>query len=173
MTVLERMASIERKRAQLLDAVAGLPLAVATAHPRPGKWSIHEIVEHLVVCEPAIFGDLAALRQVPPRRRALKHQIRYWIVMGILRFDIPVQVPSRALLPTGARSVDQLRDAWEANHRLLRAWLMDPAPEQVDRPLFRHPIAGPMTMVESLRMLEVHLDRHTRQVQALVRQAVA
>ncbi len=36
-------------------------------------------------------------------------------------------------------------------------------------PLFRHPIAGPLTTAHALRMLEVHLDRHIRQIDALER----
>jgi hypothetical protein len=138
-----------------------------------GKWSIQEIVEHLIVSETAVFGDLTALRAVAPQARRVTHRVRYWVVMFVLRFDIPVQVPSQALLPKGGQTVDQLREAWEVNHRLLRAWLSDPAPGQVDTPLFRHPSAGPMTTIESLRMLEVHLDRHTRQVRALAARAGA
>jgi len=166
-----RLQSIEQKRARLLDDIATMPPAMVSAHPRPGKWSIQEIVEHLVLSEVGVLGDLAALRQVPPQRRALKHRIRYWVVMFVLRFDIPVQVPSRALLPKGGRSVAELGRQWEESHRLLGAWLADPAPEQVGAPLFVHPIAGPMTTDESLRMLEVHLDRHARQVRTLVRLA--
>lgn len=167
---LRRLDSIERKRARLLDDIATMPPAMVTSHPRPGKWSIQEIVEHLVLSEVGVLGDLAALRDVPPLRRRLKHRLRYWVVMFVLRFDIPVQVPSRALLPGGERSIAELGRQWEANHRLLREWLANPEPRQVDAALFRHPIAGPMTAIESLRMLEVHLDRHARQVQALVRQ---
>jgi len=169
MTVLERLSSIERKRARLLDEIAATPAAMVSSHPRPGKWSIQEIVEHLVLSEVGVLGDLAALREVQPQRRALKHRIRYWVVMFVLRFDIPVQVPSRVLLPRGERSVADLAHQWEEQHRLLGAWLANPEPRQVGQPLFRHPIAGPMTVVESLRMLEVHLDRHTRQVRALMR----
>lgn len=164
-----RLQSIVRKRARLLDEIAAMPTAQVTSHPRPGKWSIQEIVEHLVLSEVGVLGDLAALREVPPQRRALKHRIRYWVVMFVLRFDIPVQVPSRALLPKGERPIAELGRQWEAQHRLLGEWLANPAPRQVGQPLFRHPIAGPMTVVESLRMLEVHLDRHTRQVRALMR----
>lgn len=169
MTAIGRLHSIAQKRARLLDDIATMPPATVTSHPRPGKWSIQEIVEHLVLSEVGVLGDLAALRQIPPQRRALKHRIRYWVVMFVLRFDIPVQVPSRALLPKGGRSVAELGQQWEANHRLLGAWLADPAPKQVGAPLFVHPIAGPMTTIESLRMLEVHLDRHARQVRRLVR----
>jgi hypothetical protein len=71
--------------------------------------------------------------------------------------------------PEAGLSLTELRVQWEANHDRLRAWVAASDQSQLDRPLFRHPIAGLMTTAQSLRMLDVHLDRHVRQVHALVK----
>jgi hypothetical protein len=169
LTLVRRLRSIEAKRARLLDSIAGIEPARLAAHPRPGKWSIQEIIEHLVLAEVGVFGDFTQLRQQTPRPRRTKDRILYLVVMFILRFDIPVSVPSRAMSPKGGRSPAELRVAWEANHDRLRAWLASSDRSLLARPLFRHPVAGPMTAAQSLRMLEVHLDRHVRQIDALVK----
>lgn len=169
MEIRQRLDSIEAKRTHLIDLVSGMEPALVAAHPRPGKWSILEIVEHLVLAEVGVLGELNALGQLTPLRRRPKDRVRYQIVMFILRFDIPVQVPSRAMVPKGTRSLEELRAAWEAGHHQLRLWILDSGSALRGRPLFLHPVAGPMTTVESLRMLEVHLDRHTRQVKALAK----
>ncbi len=167
--LLRRLDSIESKRARLLDRVAAMDPAVRTAHPRAGKWSILEIVEHLVRSEGAVFGDPEALAALPALRRKPEHRLRFPIVMVVLRFDIPVQAPSQALLPSGSTSLDELRSRWEANHAGFRRWLAGASGERLARPLFRHPIAGPMTTAQMLWMLEVHLDRHTRQIDTVER----
>ena len=142
------------------------PTRVA-AHPRPGKWSIQEIVEHLVLSEIGVFGDLDRLDQLTTPQRRLKDRVLYLVVMCVLRFDIPVTVPSRAMLPKNGLSLNALRMQWEANHDRLRGWIEASDRRRLRDPLFVHPVAGPMTMLQSFRMLEVHLDRHTRQIRAL------
>jgi DinB superfamily len=163
-----RLQSIETKRILLQQRVSGLEPHVMTARPRPDKWSILEIVEHLVLSERVVFGPADALEQRTPRERSLRNRALYWMVMFILRFDIPVKVPSAALLPEGTRSVGSLWAQWEASHAALRRWVEASDTRVRRHALFSHPVAGPMTMADTLRMLDVHLDRHIRQVEALV-----
>jgi len=47
------LRSIEAKSARLVEWVSCMQPALSTARPRPGKWSIHEIIEHLVLSESA------------------------------------------------------------------------------------------------------------------------
>ncbi len=152
-----------------MELVSAIEPGRLAAHPRPGKWSIQEIVEHLVLSEVGVFGDLAQLGHQTPLPRRTRDRILYLLVMFILRFDIPVSVPSPAMNPKGGLSLAEVRVQWEANHDRLRAWVATSNQSLLDRPLFRHPVAGPMTTAQALRMLEVHLDRHVRQIDALVK----
>jgi hypothetical protein len=66
MTDLERrrlIAHLEMTTSWLADELAGLTPAQAAFRPAPGRWSILEVLEHLVICEPIYWEDL---------RRALK-----------------------------------------------------------------------------------------------------
>jgi DinB superfamily len=163
-----RLQSIETKRIRLQQRVSGLEPHVVTARPRPDKWSIQEIVEHLVLSEIAVFGPLDAPERRTPRERSLRNRALYWVVMFILRFDIPVKVPSAALLPKGTSTVGSLWAQWEASHAALRRWVEASDTRVRSHALFSHPVAGPMTMADTLRMLEVHLDRHSRQIDGLM-----
>jgi hypothetical protein len=163
-----RLQSIETKRIRLQQRISGLEPHVVTARPRPDKWSILEIVEHLVLSERAVFGPLDGLEQRTPRERSLRNRALYWVVMFILRFDIPVKVPSAALIPEGTRSVGSLWAQWESSHASLRRWVEASDTGMRRHALFSHPVAGPMTMADTLRMLDVHLDRHSRQIDGLV-----
>lgn len=161
------MDSIEGKRTRLMELVYGMDAGRVRAHPRPGKWSVQEIIEHLVISETGVFGNLDALDGRTPRRRGARDYLLYPLVMFILRFDIPVRVPSPSMIPRGELSLRELGGRWEANHGRLRKWIETSDPAHLERPLFVHPIAGPMTTTQSMRMLEVHLDRHIRQIQVL------
>lgn len=169
MKLNERLGRIEAKRARLLDELSDVDPSWLGAHPRPGKWSVLEIVEHLVLSEDAVFGDPARLEVGPPLRRGPKNRVLFLVVMFVLRFDIPVKVPSRAMAPRGGGSLADLRLRWEANHHRLRGWVEASDASRLRSPLFRHPVSGPMTISNALWMLDVHLDRHTRQIRGLVR----
>lgn len=171
MTIEMRLDSIERKRTRLVNLVAGLDPKRVAARPGPEKWSVQEIVEHLVLAESGVFGNLDELGQRRLRSRGFKDRILYIVVMFVLRFDIPVQVPSPDMRPSGLVTMDRLREQWESNHARLRAWIGSMDRATLAQPLFVHPVAGPMTTTEALRMLEVHLDRHTRQILNITRRS--
>lgn len=162
-----RLARIETTRRLVLERAAVLAPERLTARPGHDKWSILDILEHLVLAERDVFGDLAAAGvRLPPRRR-FRDYVSFVVVMAVLRFGIPVRAPSRGMLPTGARTLDDLRQDWEESHRRLRA-LIDAGDRTVTGgAIFRHPVAGPLTMHQALAMLEVHLERHRRQIVAL------
>lgn len=114
------------------------------------------------------MGDVSKLDERAPRRRKLKSRLLYWLVIGILRFDIPVRVPDPAMLPSGEPSLDELRERWRRSHALLRQWLEGMGADAAREAYFRHPVVGGMTASQSLLMLEVHLDRHIRAMRAMV-----
>jgi hypothetical protein len=83
--------ALDNQREALLDELEALDLAALRARPRPGAWSILEIVEHVVVAEE----------------------------------------------------------------------------EALDQAFFTHPVAGPITLAQALRMDLLHLQIHSRQIEKL------
>lgn len=158
-----RLAEVNQVRIDLLDELQDLDHAELTARPIPDKWSILEIVEHLVLVEEAFLGALDPDRD-EPLRRSWKHAVLYRVVMLILRFDIPVQVPARAMVPAGEAGLSELRSRWDESQRRLRAFAEGLNLRDLKAPVAAHPVAGPMTPGQSVAMLDVHLRRHIRQI---------
>ncbi len=90
------------------------------------------------------------------------------VLMGVLRFDIPVKVPTASMRPEGTTRLEHLWAQWQASHMALRRSVEAADARMLRQALFSHPVAGPMTMAGTLRMLDVHLDRHTRQIDGLM-----
>ena len=169
MTPIDRLASIERKRVALLEDVAALDQVMLTARPLPDKWSIREIVEHLVLAEDDVVGDFSTLDVRDAQPRDIGNHLRYLIVLSVLRLRIPVKAPSRAMLPTGGRSLAELRETWNDHHRRLRSFVAGLTRSGAGRPIFRHPIAGPISVSQALVMLDAHLDSHVHQIRRRLR----
>ena len=173
-TELNRLINtLEEQRCALLAKLEDLRPGILNAKPAADKWSILEILEHVVLAEQVILQGLPSWEALVERRRRLKHRALFQLVMVILRFAIPVRVPSRRMNPGGRTSLAELRRDWEAHGRWLRAYEDEFDPDGRRKAVFLHPVAGPITLVQALRMNLLHLRVHGRQIERLQRAAAA
>ena len=161
----ELIQALDARRTALLSEVGTLRPEELRASPTPGIWSVLEVVEHLVAAEQVILQGLPDPATLTPRPRELRHRLTYPLVWAVLRFGIPVKAPSRRMLPTGGASLDELRTRWEATYRWLRTYAAGLAPGS-DPAVFRHPVCGPLTLRQALRLDRLHLEVHARQIRA-------
>jgi hypothetical protein len=163
------LAAFDTRRNTLLDTLSALPAEQLTAHPVVEKWSILEHVEHVIRAERVIFDGVATPDQLTARRRSIASRLRSVIVHGVLRFDIPVEAPSKKMLPTGTRSLAELRAHWDENSGWIASYAARITALGADPAVFSHPVIGPMTFTQSLRLRRAHLDRHMRQIRYVQR----
>lgn len=169
MSPTTRLRSFRARRDVLLDELASLDEAALMARPAPGRWSIMEIVEHMVVAERDVFGAFDSNGPRRHRARTLRHRFAYVLVMAILRFGVPVRVPSAAMLPQGGRNLAELRAMWDENHAWMERYLAEYDEAASRSAVFRHPVAGPLTADQAMRMARVHLERHIGQIRRILR----
>ena len=165
----KRLQAFDEKRRALLDEMGALDPATLVARPLAGKWSMLEIIEHLVLAERAVLQGLPELSRLREQERRLKHRFSYAIVMVVLRCSIPVRVPSPAMIPQGDRSLGELRRLWDESQEWLRAYIDRLDRRGFRRAVFEHPVAGPLSVKQALHMGQVHLDTHIRQIRKLQR----
>lgn len=165
---LRRLRRVDERRRALLDRAAGLEPELLVRRPAPDAWSVLEVVEHLVRVEGDVVDRVGRAGTLEARGRTLRNRAAFLLVMGVLRFGIPVRTPSRAMDPTGERSLEELRADWDRNHEALRAFAGSLDGASARRAIFRHPVAGPMTPGQTFRMLDVHLRRHLGQVDRIL-----
>jgi hypothetical protein len=165
----KRLQQFNEKRGALLDEMGGLDPAKLVAKPLAEKWSILDIIEHLVLAERAVLQGLPEPSQLRERERRLKHRFGYGIVMFVLKCGIPVRVPSPAMVPQGDRSLAELRRRWDENQEWLRAYIGSLDRKGFRRAVFEHPVAGPLSVEQAVHMDQVHLDTHVRQIRRLQR----
>jgi hypothetical protein len=134
----------------LLDWVEALSAERLVARPIPGKWSILEIVEHLVLAEREVLQNLPEPSEQVARRRVLKAHLAYPMVMIVLKCGIPVKAPSPRMLPKGNASLADLRCQGDESHRWFRSYVNALDRKSFGRGVFAHPVAGPMNVGPTL-----------------------
>ena len=172
MKINDRLRGFEVRRQALLDELARDDPSVLRLRPGGSKWSVLEIVEHLVLAERDVLQGLpesGRLIQHPP---GLKSRIRYWVVLLVLRLRVPVKVPSPLMSPKAQGTLEDWRIQWDRNQEWLRSYLSSLTGHDIHRAVFAHPVAGPLDVVQTVRMLEAHFATHERQIHALKRQLI-
>jgi hypothetical protein len=142
-----------------------LPEQLLSARPIPDKWSIIEILEHLVLSERDVFQGLPKPSAVVSQERKPKDRVAYWIVLMVLRLRVPVKAPSPKAIPTGGSSFAELRSQWDYNYEWLESYVKRLPGNSFDDAVFSHPIAGPLSLEQAVRLGQVHLALHTSQIE--------
>lgn len=165
--LLQQLSTLDRERLVLLDDLDRLPPSRLTAKPSDERWSIVEIVEHVVRADREVLLDLPDSVELGVRRRSLRSHFKYALVWLVLRCRIPVKVPAKTMLPTGDIPLSELRRRWDENLNWLRRHVTRLGQDDLRRPCFFHPIAGPIDTVQTVRMGRLHFAVHRRQIRKL------
>lgn len=165
--LLLQLNRIELMRKELLEEVQSLSNETIKKSPEEGKWSIIEIIEHLILGEDYVLNGVGTTKKLTPKRRLPYHFIRYFIVMRILRSSFKVTIPTRKMAPETNSSMEELALRWQNNHQLLRSFIGTLDSNTLSNAVFFHPISGPLTPQQAINMTEAHLKRHWKQIQRI------
>jgi hypothetical protein len=131
--------------------------------PEPDRWSILQVLQHVVLGAQGMRRSESELRQ-SPLREILKPGEMVKLVMDVLVKDVPVDVPDPSMEPDGKVTIEELRAIWRKERRALAALLETVSAEKLEQVMFSHAAAGPLTALQMLEIAEAHLGTHRRQM---------
>ena len=156
---------LRRGREQVLERVGGREPAVRQWSPGPARWSLADVVEHLVLVEGHLHTALAreptpARPRVVPRGRIL----RWFGLRFAMKAGLRIRAPVESILPTRELPWHALLARWEEQRRTWEEWLRASDPAIHGTPRFKHPIVGWLNVPQSLTFAADHLGHHLEQV---------
>lgn len=159
------------KRDGLLQRLGSLSAEELNFKAGPEKWSVVEVVEHLVIVEYDLLQQISRNKADSPLASNLRSPEKYKTVIKVMERDIPVDVPDERAEPQGRLTLDQLLGQWDDIRQKLYEFLNGMNPENKDSLVYRHPFAGPLDISETLHFFDVHFDNHTRHIDRILAQA--
>jgi uncharacterized damage-inducible protein DinB len=160
----QKITDFEQKRSALLNEIESLDESKLNARPIEGKWSVLEIVEHLVIAEREVMGGMRDFEKVGERERTFKNKLLYRVVMFVLKAGIPVKVPSKKMLPKNELSLEEIRRQWDESQKWFREYVETQDDAGLEKAVFEHPVSGPITVEQAVEMSLAHLNSHTGQI---------
>jgi uncharacterized damage-inducible protein DinB len=160
---------LESSRQALFDSLAGLGDEPLRRSPRPGAWSIVQVLGHLTLAEE---GTLAYLKKkmldpsaIPPA--GLGSLARFLMLVAVLRSPVRRKAPALTADPPAARSLSEARAHWDRVRRDWAAFLASFPAELTGRAVFRHPFAGRLSIGQTLGFMREHFRHHEKQIDRL------
>jgi hypothetical protein len=157
------VADLESGRRILLDALNGVT-EDAAARNLPGRWSILECVEHLVVSEDYLFAQITASHSSPVPMVNEKREALI-VARGADRTK-PVASPEVGR-PAGrfATLADAVQSFLASRQRTIH--FVENCDEDLRSKLTTHPLIGNVNAYETLLMIAVHPKRHAEQIKEI------
>lgn len=158
---LEMLERLSASRDTLLGVIEGVTEEAASKSPGPGKWSILQCVEHVIVAEEYMLGRLlTAQRSVEPvvnsrRERAI-------IERGADRtrkVDAPEAAIPNGRFPTLQEAVGAFL---KSRQRTIQ--FIENCNEDLRTLLTDHPVVGRVNGYETALLIAVHPLRHAEQI---------
>lgn len=169
-SVAEKYNRLTQKRRNLFLNLDELTEKITSFKAGPDKWSIVEVVEHLVIAEEDLLQQLSANIPASTLDPASRTPDRYRMVIEVMEQDVEVDVPDKRAEPRGRFALEELILKWDDIRDQLPEHLTAVTDENRDDPVYRHPFGGPLTALEALHFIEVHFDNHKRQIDRIVAQ---
>jgi uncharacterized damage-inducible protein DinB len=148
-TTAELIAAFEAGPRKLREAISGLSETELRAHPRPGKWSIKQVVVHLVDAELMASARIRQAYAEPGSTFSFYNQDIWTDVLGYQELDA-------AAFENAVRLFEALR--------LTTAPIFRAAHDDDWSKAGYHPEHGNMTLHDLLRTYAVHSERHIEQI---------
>ena len=164
--------ALESQRTSMLDSLQHLTTDQLNRSPAPGKWSVSEILSHLIAAERLsvlyLQKKIQGIEQAPDT--GLWEEIKINLLKVSQRLPgIKFKAPQRVVestanyhdLSTIAREWDQIRSE-------LRTLLQKIPDQHLNRKIYRHVRAGYLNTKHALIFFREHIIHHTPQIKKLV-----
>lgn len=167
---MARFEKLEQKRLALLERLSACTPAQLQQSPGPGQWSPVQVLAHIYNVE---IGSLRYIEKklqyrtgIPPV--TLITNFRMWFMKIVLRTPLKFKAPGATATFPEELAFGQLREDWEKERKQLQQLLQTFPEELLHKAVWKHPMAGKLSLAHALEFLELHLDRHTRQIDRIL-----
>jgi hypothetical protein len=170
--VLEKwLNTLETDRKELCNSLSGISQDQFTQRPFPGKWSISEIVSHLLTADRLSLDYMKkkSLAMETLKNAGWFEELKMIFFMASQRVPIKYNAPQRVVQST-PRDIDiaTISNDWEVLLLDYRQFLSGIPEQHTRKKIYKHPILGRLDAKLCLQSIYEHYHHHLPQIKRLL-----
>ena len=170
--LLDLFSELENERLTLISGISENAPELLVKKPAPDRWSVTEVILHLSKAEE---GALKYMRIKLKHGGHKKASIGSAIKQKLLNFAISLPIKYSApnvikLDEEGNTTFAQAVEDWGRIRSELKKEYESVDENILDHELFKHPSAGKLSIMQSLKFMRQHVQRHKGQIERTVKQ---
>jgi hypothetical protein len=167
----KKFESLESSRGKLFDLLKDSTHQHLNAKPAPDKWSINQIISHLLTAETLsveyIKKKIENASSV--KRAGFKSKFRLWTLKVAFFLPLKYKAPPIAAEVPEISDLKELKEKWDVVRNDLYHILLNSDKSVLKKEIFKHLIVGKMNLQQALEFMQTHFDHHFRQIEKLSR----
>ena len=132
----------------------------------PEAWNMLQVLQHIVAIEKASIEYLVTRSLRKERKKAgVLDQLRAFLLRIFLKSPLKFKVPPvEGIRPTKEVDKEDLVKVWKHFRQQLKAFLENYPDQRLEELIFRHPVAGWLTLEQTLYFFADHIQHHQQQL---------
>jgi len=163
--------TLESDREKLFNQIENLS-ADKFNNAEPGKWSVHQILAHLVTAEKLSLQYLNKKFQgiAEAKNSGMVEEIKMVVLKISQRLPFKFKAPKKVVEFTPMYpNLEKLNEEWSLVRKELKSFLEKINDDQVNKKIYRHVIAGMLSSKQALIFFREHFMHHLPQINRLIR----
>ena len=168
--LLKEFSVMENERKLLLSELEKYPIDTLEKKPNAKEWSVTEVIMHLVVAESASLAYMRKKLEVGGHGKAsFSAGIKQRLLNLAISLPIKYKAPKVAQLKEGETvSYVEAISKWTDVRNAMQAAYESLDETIINNELFKHPVAGKISVLQGLRFMRQHAIRHMDQINRTV-----
>jgi uncharacterized damage-inducible protein DinB len=165
--LLQAFDRMENERQALLKQLEAHSKDMLEKKPDSDSWSVTEVIYHLKIAEEGALKYMHKKLEVGGHSKAKASAgFKQRLLNFMVSLPIKFKAPKVAQLPKNAEvSYKQAVQEWNAIRDALKGQYQSVDESVIGNELFKHPAMGKMNLVQSVRFMRQHMQRHIGQIE--------
>ncbi|MEL6250798.1 MAG: DinB family protein [Bacteroidota bacterium] len=169
----KKFISFEQKKADLLSSLDKYPNPVLSQRPDESSWCVLQVLDHLEKIELAAITYLEKKlsHDAPLKKSGIMTNVKSFALHTALRIPFAkYRAPKRLMGGKEPRSYEEIKESWGSTRQRFQELLEPMSEELVHAEFFNNPNVGRIKILHQMSFLNLHFDRHRKQVDKIISQ---
>ena len=156
-------------KGKILENAKKLSQEELNKKPSENEWSISQVVTHIINSETGVNKYINNKLKTPNKlpRTGIKNFFASKLLNNKLKSEQKLKIPKVLSQPNNGISFDELKENWDKSRLYLINTVENFPKDKMNKAIFKHPVAGKLSINQTLSFMINHLKHHVPQINNL------